>query len=131
MARGPVADSTPRAEAGPTRMRRTKTSLRWRWSESSSGGWRTPRGTAGWEVAAAGPSGARAERCEDATTNASRADRYDAIYFDSDDDEESNMGGRKVQTDEDLFYDPDEDDKNQEWADNARRDHYVPKNKLR
>lgn len=58
-----------------------------------------------------------------------REDKYDPIYFDSDDDEvpEEQVPGRskKKQTDDELFYDPDQDDEDQLWVDNVRRN-YLP-----
>ena len=46
-------------------------------------------------------------------------EKYDDIYFDSDEEGE---GGdkRKVQTNEDLLYDPDMDDDDQNWVDDVR-----------
>ncbi|CAL8303481.1 unnamed protein product [Boreogadus saida] len=57
------------------------------------------------------------------------ANMYDKIYFDSDSEDEdtpSSSTGRKrrqrsVQTNEELFYDPEEDDRDQAWVDSRRR----------
>lgn len=54
---------------------------------------------------------------------------YDDIYFDSDSDEEGAECGkkqnrkekRKILTNDDLLYDPHEDDRDQEWVDAKRR----------
>ncbi|XP_063803944.1 E2F-associated phosphoprotein isoform X2 [Pseudophryne corroboree] len=52
---------------------------------------------------------------------------YDDIYFDSDLEEEAAETGkkqrqkRKIPTNDDLLYDPDEDDRDQEWVDARRR----------
>ncbi|XP_072284357.1 E2F-associated phosphoprotein [Pyxicephalus adspersus] len=53
---------------------------------------------------------------------------YDNVYFDSDSEEEDEQGKKqkkkhkhKVLTNDDLLYDPDEDDRDQEWVDTQRR----------
>ena len=60
--------------------------------------------------------------------NVSSANKYEDIYFDSDNEEEEEEGAkdnkRRVQTNDDLFYDPDEDDKHQEYFDELRRDYH-------
>lgn len=57
---------------------------------------------------------------------------YDKIYFDSDSEEEdtpsSSTGRRRRQrtvlTNDELLYDPDEDDRDQAWVDNKRRQYH-------
>ena len=59
--------------------------------------------------------------------NVSSANKYEDIYFDSDNEEEeegAKDNKRRVQTNDDLFYDPDEDDKHQEYFDELRRDYH-------
>ncbi|XP_018422550.1 PREDICTED: E2F-associated phosphoprotein isoform X2 [Nanorana parkeri] len=67
-----------------------------------------------------------------ATTSAegSNLKYYDDVYFDSDSEEEGNDQQEKKQrkkqrhkilTNDDLLYDPDEDDRDQEWVDAKRR----------
>ncbi|XP_056402387.1 E2F-associated phosphoprotein [Hyla sarda] len=54
---------------------------------------------------------------------------YDEVYFDSDSEEEGDENGKKknrrqkhkVLTNDDLLYDPNEDDRHQEWVDSKRR----------
>ncbi|XP_037098315.1 E2F-associated phosphoprotein isoform X3 [Syngnathus acus] len=51
---------------------------------------------------------------------------YDNIYFDSDSDEDhqpSGSAGRRMMTNDELLYDPDEDERDQAWVD-ARRGRY-------
>ncbi|KAM9786489.1 E2F-associated phosphoprotein isoform X4 [Syngnathus typhle] len=51
---------------------------------------------------------------------------YDNIYFDSDSDEDhqpSDSAGRRMMTNDELLYDPDEDERDQAWVD-ARRGRY-------
>jgi hypothetical protein len=61
-------------------------------------------------------------------------DKYDDIYFDTDEEDDDDdaegprSNRRKKQTDDDLFYDPNQDDEDQEWIDDVRRA-YVPKDK--
>lgn len=57
---------------------------------------------------------------------------YDNIYFDSDSDEEDTAGSstgrrqrqRTVLTNDELLYDPDQDDRDQAWVDARRRRYY-------
>ncbi|CAI9612228.1 unnamed protein product, partial [Staurois parvus] len=66
-----------------------------------------------------------------ATTSAEGSNQqyYDDVYFDSDSEEEGNVveNGKKqrkrhkVLTNDDLLYDPDEDDRDQAWVDAKRR----------
>ncbi|KAM9786490.1 E2F-associated phosphoprotein isoform X1 [Syngnathus typhle] len=54
---------------------------------------------------------------------------YDNIYFDSDSDEDhqpSDSAGRRMMTNDELLYDPDEDERDQAWVD-ARRGYRVMK----
>ncbi|XP_069806996.1 E2F-associated phosphoprotein [Dendropsophus ebraccatus] len=75
-------------------------------------------------------------RIPDASTSAATASAedgnqqyYDDVYFDSDSEEEGAENGkkqnrkqkRKVLTNDDLLYDPHEDDRHQEWVDAKRR----------
>uniref|UniRef100_A0A8C6STG6 E2f-associated phosphoprotein n=1 Tax=Neogobius melanostomus TaxID=47308 RepID=A0A8C6STG6_9GOBI len=57
---------------------------------------------------------------------------YDNVYFDSDSEEEDTAGSstgkrrrqRTVLTNDELLYDPDEDDRDQAWVDNKRRQYH-------
>ena len=61
--------------------------------------------------------------------------QYDGIYFDSDESEgedelekEIRKNKRNMKTDEDLFYDPESDARDQEWVDEHRRKDYNQSN---
>ncbi|KAB5562248.1 hypothetical protein PHYPO_G00015730 [Pangasianodon hypophthalmus] len=57
--------------------------------------------------------------------------QYDSIYFDTDSDEDSQAGvsqiqrrkQRRVLTNDELLYDPDEDDRDQAWVDAKRKEY--------
>ncbi|XP_052767309.1 E2F-associated phosphoprotein-like isoform X2 [Mya arenaria] len=56
---------------------------------------------------------------------------YDDVYFDSDEEDMVNTGDaaqkkRKQHTDEDLLYNPEEDEDNEKWIESRRRE-YLPK----
>jgi len=56
-------------------------------------------------------------------------DKYDDIYFDSDDEtdgKESKKEKQKFQTDDELLYDPNLDDEDQRWMDDLRRTYHTP-----
>jgi len=54
-------------------------------------------------------------------------DKYDDIYFDSDDEDgENKQKNRKVLTNDDLLYDPGMDDEDQSWVDDVRRSYQAP-----
>lgn len=63
------------------------------------------------------------------TTNVRPPQEYDSIYFDSDEEQDEKAGSsqgnrrkqRSVLTNDELFYDPDEDDRDQAWVDARRR----------
>ncbi|XP_056624717.1 E2F-associated phosphoprotein [Triplophysa dalaica] len=65
------------------------------------------------------------------TENIRQTQEYDSIYFDSDDEQNETAGSsrshrrnkRGVLTNDELFYDPEEDDRDQAWVD-ARRKEY-------
>ncbi|XP_059374531.1 E2F-associated phosphoprotein-like [Carassius carassius] len=69
----------------------------------------------------------------DATSTADKqqVQEYDSIYFDSDSDEEGTAGSsrgprrkqRSVLTNDELLYDPDEDDRDQAWVDAKRKEY--------
>nr|ACO12868.1 E2F-associated phosphoprotein [Lepeophtheirus salmonis] len=46
---------------------------------------------------------------------------YDDIYFDSDEEEESGSGIKDKKSNDELLYDPGEDDRDQAWVDSIRR----------
>lgn len=90
--------------------------------QSIEGNWAAPLGQAGLSAGTSGgsnPSGAQAPQV------------YDNIYFDSDSDsdQEGKAGSSKSQkkkqrnipTNDELLYDPDEDDRDQAWVDAKRR----------
>lgn len=56
----------------------------------------------------------------------SESDKYDDIYFDSDEEDGEQ---RKVKTNEELFYDPNMDDEDQNWVDDVGRSYQVTSNK--
>ncbi|XP_030639513.1 E2F-associated phosphoprotein [Chanos chanos] len=64
-----------------------------------------------------------------AATASRQPQQYDSIYFDSDSDEENNAGCsqsqkrklRCVLSNDELLYDPDEDDRDQAWVDAKRK----------
>ncbi|KAM9777812.1 E2F-associated phosphoprotein [Neosynchiropus ocellatus] len=68
--------------------------------------------------------------CPGETTAAGTSQMYDKIYFDSDSDEEDTAsssrrtGRRRIPTNDELLYDPDQDDRDQAWVD-ARRNRYA------
>ncbi|KAG5265587.1 hypothetical protein AALO_G00244130 [Alosa alosa] len=89
---------------------------------SIEGNWAAPLGQAGVSTGTSGgsdPSGTQPQQV------------YDSIYFDSDSDsdQEGKAGSSKSQrkkqhvipTNDELLYDPDEDDRDQAWADAKRR----------
>jgi len=56
-------------------------------------------------------------------------EKYDDIYFDSDDEsdgKESKKEKQKFKTDDDLLYDPNMDDEDQKWMDDLRRTYQSP-----
>lgn len=62
------------------------------------------------------------------TVEGSNQQYYDNVYFDSDSEEEDEQGKKqkkkqrhKVLTNDDLLYDPDEDDRDQAWVDAKRK----------
>ncbi|CAM4648988.1 unnamed protein product [Leuciscus chuanchicus] len=64
------------------------------------------------------------------TANKQPIQQYDSIYFDSDDDDDDDTAGssqglrrkqRSVLTNDELLYDPDEDDRDQAWVDAKRK----------
>jgi len=69
-----------------------------------------------------------------AKLTAEKKDRYDEIYFDSDEedaggtkgDESSGPDKKKYQTDDELLYDPKMDDEDQSWVDDVRRSYQNP-----
>ena len=65
-----------------------------------------------------------------ARTSSKKEDKYDRVYFDSDEEDGGEGGDRKVKNDDELFYDPDEDDRNQKWVDDMRQK-YVSQNSKR
>ncbi|XP_037756514.1 E2F-associated phosphoprotein isoform X2 [Chelonia mydas] len=67
---------------------------------------------------------------------------YDDIYFDSDSEDEDKVGTqaarkkrrhqqRRIPTNDELLYDPEEDDRDQEWVDSQRRGHESYKTQYR
>ena len=66
-------------------------------------------------------------------------EKYDDIYFDSDDDDEAEEEGkakkrareRSVLSNDDLLYDPDEDDENQKYVDGIREEYRSVANRRR
>ncbi|XP_053700386.1 E2F-associated phosphoprotein [Synchiropus splendidus] len=67
----------------------------------------------------------------EASTAAGASHMYDKVYFDSDSDEEEaaasssqQTGRRRIPTNDELLYDPDQDDRDQAWVD-ARRNRYA------
>lgn len=81
-------------------------------------------------MAVAGPSGASGS-----SLASKEGDKYyDKMYFDSDEEEDSNdennfetsgsgkkQNQREVKSNDDLMYDPDMDDEDEAWIDNIRR----------
>ncbi|XP_043118550.1 E2F-associated phosphoprotein [Puntigrus tetrazona] len=73
----------------------------------------------------------------DGTSTANKPQEYDSIYFDSDSDEDGAAGSsqglrrkqRSVLTNDELLYDPDEDDRDQAWVD-AKRKQYRNQRRL-
>ncbi|XP_026086008.1 E2F-associated phosphoprotein-like [Carassius auratus] len=65
------------------------------------------------------------------TVDKQQVQEYDSIYFDSDSDEEGKAGSsqgprrkqRSVLTNDELLYDPDEDDRDQAWVDAKRKEY--------
>ncbi|XP_016395242.1 E2F-associated phosphoprotein-like isoform X2 [Sinocyclocheilus rhinocerous] len=65
------------------------------------------------------------------TANKLQTPEYDSIYFDSDEDEDGTAGSsqglrrkqRSVLTNDELLYDPDEDDRDQAWVDAKRKEY--------
>ncbi|KAK2879079.1 hypothetical protein QQF64_010784 [Cirrhinus molitorella] len=65
------------------------------------------------------------------TANKQQTEEYDNIYFDSDSDEDGTAGSsqglrrkqRTVLTNDELLYDPDEDDRDQAWVDAKRKEY--------
>ncbi|XP_042599153.1 E2F-associated phosphoprotein-like [Cyprinus carpio] len=65
------------------------------------------------------------------TANKQQTQEYDSIYFDSDEDEDGTAGSsqglrskqRSVLTNDELLYDPDEDDRDQAWVDAKRKEY--------
>ncbi|XP_067312054.1 E2F-associated phosphoprotein [Pseudorasbora parva] len=63
------------------------------------------------------------------STSTANKQQYDSIYFDSDSDDEDTAGSshglrrkqRSVLTNDELLYDPDEDDRDQAWVDAKRK----------
>jgi len=56
------------------------------------------------------------------STSKTPSDKYSDIYFDSDDEDTE---GRKVVSNEELFYDPEQDDEDQSWVDSVRESYQV------
>ena len=53
--------------------------------------------------------------------SAAAKENYSDIYFDSDEEEGEN---RKLKTNDELFYDPEQDDEDQAWVDDVRRSYH-------
>ena len=49
--------------------------------------------------------------------------QYDNIYFDSDEEDDGEKSGRKLKTNDELLYDPNQDDEDQAWVDQQREDY--------
>ncbi|CAH1790692.1 unnamed protein product [Owenia fusiformis] len=62
---------------------------------------------------------------KDGTAKTVAEEFYDDIYFDSDDETEGSKKKQPKMTNDDLLYDPDQDDANQRWVD-AHRSHGAP-----
>ncbi|XP_073683503.1 E2F-associated phosphoprotein [Garra rufa] len=69
---------------------------------------------------------------DNTTTANKQTQEYDSIYFDSDSDEDGTAGSsqslkrrkqRSVLTNDELLYDPDEDDRDQAWVDAKRKEY--------
>ena len=81
-------------------------------------------------------SGLQQMEANEATSSSGQGpDKYDNIYFDSDDEETEDMkdapfNPRIVQSNDDLLYDPEADESDQQWADSVR-DSYVNQGKQR
>ena len=58
------------------------------------------------------------------STSGTAGDRYSDIYFDSD---EEDSDQRKVVSNDELFYDPQQDDEDQSWVDSVRKSYQVPR----
>ena len=61
---------------------------------------------------------------EMASTSKTPSDKYSDIYFDSD---EEDTDGRKIVSNDDLFYDPEQDEQDQSWVDSVRESYQVPR----
>ncbi|XP_026869000.2 E2F-associated phosphoprotein [Electrophorus electricus] len=76
-------------------------------------------------------SGIGADTSTQNTERTQNSQQYDSIYFDSDSDEDSSAGISKNQrrkqriipTNDELLYDPDEDDRDQAWVDAKRKEY--------
>lgn len=79
-------------------------------------------GPSGQEKTMGGQRGGSADATRDPPEPTSPSS-YDPIYFDSDEDadDEAVSGRRRVLKDDDLLYDPDMDDRDQEWTDRLRK----------
>ncbi|TRY97852.1 hypothetical protein DNTS_009864 [Danionella cerebrum] len=82
-----------------------------------------------WTSAASAPG--QVPGASDVVLTADKPREYDSIYFDSDSDEEATAGtsqGRQkknhsVLSNDELLYDPDEDDRDQAWVDAKRKEY--------
>jgi len=59
----------------------------------------------------------------DKKSEESQKEKYSDIYFDSDEEEGDE---RKVVSDADLFYDPEQDQQDQDWVDSVRQSYQMP-----
>uniref|UniRef100_A0A3B5LB80 E2f-associated phosphoprotein n=1 Tax=Xiphophorus couchianus TaxID=32473 RepID=A0A3B5LB80_9TELE len=55
----------------------------------------------------------------------SKPQMYDKVYFDSDSEDDDTPGKRMVLSNDELLYDPDEDDRDQAWVDARRYQHVL------
>ncbi|XP_008283107.1 E2F-associated phosphoprotein [Stegastes partitus] len=90
---------------------------------------RTMEGTWGPAAEASGGGGGGGGGGGDAGSGLPNTRMYDKVYFDSDSEEEDTAGSstgrrrrqRTILTNDELLYDPDEDDRDQAWVDARRR----------
>merc|ERR1719209_161636 len=59
----------------------------------------------------------------DKKSEESQKEKYSDIYFDSDEEEGDE---RKVVSDADLFYDPEQDQQDRDWVDSVRQSYQMP-----
>ncbi|KAG7466481.1 hypothetical protein MATL_G00165200 [Megalops atlanticus] len=87
--------------------------------------------------ASAGATGSTADA---GTSGAEQPRLYDSIYFDTDSEDDDEKPGksegqrwkqRRIPTNDELLYDPDEDDRDQAWVDAKRKEYRVSRKRLR